>query len=300
MNVLVYHIVSGQSFFTGITLLILAVVASTVRHRLFSRVSFLGFVVGAIAVVVSSTAIPYWYYAVVIVVTLGWIAAVISKTFLRKAAIAAVIVWLIAALIELPFHLMPLLHRSPDRSIAIIGDSVTAGIGGDETSETWPSILAREHQLTVQDISHMGETISSALTRVKVNPITAPVVILEIGGNDILGSTSSAQFINDLNALLKILVASNRQIVMFELPLPPFCHEYGRAQRVLAARHNVVLIPKRIFLSVIANRNSTLDSIHLSQAGHQLMADSVWRLLKSAFGDSSADLAATRLKDQTF
>ena len=70
---------------------------------------------------------------------------------------------------------------------------------------------------------------------------------------------------------------------MFELPLPPFCNEYGRVQRSVAAKYNARLVPKRIFLSVIAGRDSTLDTIHLSQAGHQFMADCVWRFVKSAF-----------------
>lgn len=70
---------------------------------------------------------------------------------------------------------------------------------------------------------------------------------------------------------------------MFELPLPPFYHEYGRIQRAVAAKYHVLLVPKRIFLSAIAGSDSTLDSIHLSQSGHEFMADCVWRLVKSAF-----------------
>ena len=75
---------------------------------------------------------------------------------------------------------------------------------------------------------------------------------------------------------------------MFELPLPPFCNEFGRAQRNVAAKHNVILIPKRVFLSVIAGSDSTLDSIHLSQSGHQFMADCVWKLVRSAFSSESS------------
>ena len=48
---------------------------------------------------------------------------------------------------------------------------------------------------------------------------------------------------------------------------------------------SVLLIPKRIFLSIIAGNESTLDTIHLSQSGHQLMADCVWRILSSGIPD---------------
>ncbi|HUS39386.1 MAG TPA: GDSL-type esterase/lipase family protein [Pirellulales bacterium] len=288
MNWLVYHIVSGHAFFTGVTLLIIAAVSSTRSHPIVRRVTVLTFLVGVIAVVVSSTAIPYWYYGIAVVATLAWIASRYRKRWRRWAPYAVSSVWLIAAFIELPYHFTHALRPTPTRTITIIGDSVTAGVGGDETAETWPSILAREHSLQVQDISHMGATAASALKRAKSHSIKSYLVVIEIGGNDLLGSTTSSQFARDLDALLAHLAAEDRQLIMFELPLPPFYHEYGRVQRSVAAKHNVALVPKRVFLSVIAGSDSTFDTIHLSQSGHQFMADCVWRLVKSAFEPNSA------------
>jgi acyl-CoA thioesterase I len=283
MNWLVYHIVSGQSFFTGIVLIVIAAFASTWTKPVFSRITVLSFLIGVIAVGVSSTAIPYWYYAVAVIVTLVWIATRFKKEWRRQAACWMAGAWLIAALIELPYHLTYSLKPATTRTITVIGDSVTAGVDGDETSETWPSLLARQHQVEVQDISHIGETAASALKRVQTQSIESAVVVVEIGGNDILGSTTTAEFARDLEALLAALEFPGRQVIMFELPLPPFCHEFGRIQRTVAARHNVTLIPKRVFLSVIAGSESTLDTIHLSQSGHQFMAETVWSLVEDAF-----------------
>jgi len=283
MNWLVYHIVSGHAFFTGVTLLVIAALASTRPAPVFSRITVLLFCVGMIAVIVSSTAIPYWYYAVGVGITVAWIASWFKKQWRCWTPYAVVVFWIAAAIIELPWHFAPSLNPVLSRNITVIGDSVTAGVGGNERSETWPEILAREHDLDVQDISHVGETAASALKRAGLRPISSPVVVLEIGGNDLLGSTTSRQFAIDLDALLTFVSRNDRQVVMFELPLPPFCHEYGRIQRSLAVKHGVALVPKRIFLSVIAGSNSTLDSIHLSQSGHQLMADCVWQLVRSAF-----------------
>ncbi len=58
MNGLVYHIVSGQAFFTGAALLVLAAFASTRTRPGFRRITALSFLIGVIAVVVSSTALP--------------------------------------------------------------------------------------------------------------------------------------------------------------------------------------------------------------------------------------------------
>jgi acyl-CoA thioesterase-1 len=167
--------------------------------------------------------------------------------------------------------------------MTVIGDSVTAGMGASDKSLRWPTLLAKEHNLNIQDISHPGETAASALKRAKSQQIASPVVILEIGGNDLLGDTTSAQFSRDLDGLLAYVCARGRQVIMFELPLPPFQNEYGRIQRSLARKHNVHLVPKRVLLSILAANDSTIDTIHLTQAGHECMAASVWELVKSAF-----------------
>jgi acyl-CoA thioesterase-1 len=283
MNWLVYHVVSGQAFFTGIALLVLAAYASTRSRPIFSRITVLSFLIGIIAVVVSSSAIPYWCYCVAGGVILTWIASGFKSNWRRPTAATKACILLILAFLELPYHFPHSLTPVKLRTLTVIGDSVTAGVDGDEKSETWPRLLARQHHIEVQDISHIGETAASALKRTKTQPITSPVVVVEIGGNDVLGSTTTTQFEGDLEALLSYIATPDRQIVMFELPLPPFYHEYGRIQRTIAAKYNVTLIPKRVFLSIIAYDDSTLDSIHLSQSGHQRMAETVWRSVGSAF-----------------
>lgn len=283
MNWLVYHIASGHAFFTGVGLVILAVLVSRRNKPIANRIAALAFLIGAIAITISSTPIPYLYYVVALVLTVAWVISRYVKSWNRWAPTAVVAVWLVAAALEIPYHMTPSLSPATERSIAVIGDSVTAGMGGRDKSKKWPAILANQLDLDVQDISHMGETAAAALKRVKKQQISASIVIVEIGGNDLLGSTTSAEFELDLDALLAYITAPNRQVVMFELPLPPFCHEYGRIQRSLARKHRVALIPKRIFLSVLAADDSTLDSIHLTQAGHDRMANGVWEIVRSAF-----------------
>ena len=285
---LVYHIASGHAFFTGIALVIIAALASTRSKSITKRITVLAFVVGAIAITVSSTAIPYWYYAVALLVTVAWALSRYLKKWRPWATFALIAVWTVAAVLEIPYHITPTLSPASSRSITVIGDSVTAGMGGSDKSERWPVLLAAGHNFTVQDISHMGETAASALKRAEGLQIASPVVLLEIGGNDLLSSTSSAQFSLDLDALLEHVSTQGRQIIMFELPLPPFNHEYGRIQRSLARKHKVLLVPKRVFLSILAANDSTLDTIHLSQAGHTRMAACVWQLVSSAFPAKNA------------
>ncbi|WP_298867968.1 GDSL-type esterase/lipase family protein [uncultured Gimesia sp.] len=283
MNPIVYHIVSGQAFFTGAALVILAALLSLGESPNAKRVTVLAFVLGLIAITVSSTPLPYWFCGVALVITLLWLWSGFAKKRRRGLAYALIGVWMLGMGLELPYHITPDLKPVNARALTVIGDSVTAGLGSGEKAETWPRILARKHNLQVQDISQAGDTVTSALKRVQEQPVNSTVVLLEIGGNDVLGATTTAQFEQALDALLTELEAPNRQLIMLELPLPPFYHDYGRIQRALAKKHNAALVPKRVFLSIIAGSDSTLDSIHLSQAGHQKMANVVWGFLKPAY-----------------
>ena len=283
MNPLVYHIVSGQALFSGVLLILVAAATSLQTGPVWQRVRVLTLTTGLIAVTVSSTALAWGWYVAATVSTCIWIASRWRVGWRKWAAMVLAGAWLVLAGIEAPYHITPQLQPASARSLTVIGDSVTAGIGGDEQSRRWPQLLASQHGLQVQDISHMGETAASALKRLQGHRIESDVVLLEIGGNDLLGSTTPAQFEHDLDQLLTHVAAPGRQLMMFELPLPPFSHAWGRIQRQLAARYQVALVPRRVFLSVLAGGGATLDSIHLSQSGHEQMADTVWKLTHAAW-----------------
>ena len=284
VNPVVFHIASGDSFFSGVAFLLASFALAQNSRSVLNRFTAVTFVVGVVAIAVSSTAIPYWIYSVASLATVVWMASRYIASWQKWAGIVVSVVWIAAVLVELPWHFTPEIDSVPRRSITIIGDSVTAGVGSDETSERWPQILEQEHSIAVLDISHVGETAAAALKRVRGYEINSPIIIVEIGGNDLLGGSPSAgQFAGDLDALLDHVTTSDRQVVMFELPLPPFHNEYGRIQRLAAEQHNVQLIPRRRFLSVLAVGDATLDTIHLSQTGHRRMADCVWSVIHSAF-----------------
>ena len=73
--------------------------------------------------------------------------------------------------------------------------------------------------------------------------------------------------------------AAQRTVAMFELPLPPFNNRYGDAQRRIAKRHGVLLVPKRVLIGILTSEGATVDSIHLSRRGHELMAETVWGII---------------------
>ena len=303
---LVKHIASGQAFFTGVGLFVLAVLLSKWGRRRWASVAW---AVGLLLVAASAMPLPLTYYLVMGVVSLAWIVAIRRQTHPPNSepaesenltaspapsrlarTLTGVFLggWLIGAGLELPYHVTPTIPGASSPRLTILADSVTAGMGEHE-AVTWPVLFASAHPIEVVDLSRMGATAASATRLAECHPPAEGIVLLEIGGNDILGSTTVGQFERTLDELLRTVSRPGRQVVMLELPLPPLFNEYGRVQRRLASRYDVTLIPKRFLLDVLLSESTTLDSIHLSQEGHQRMADRVWDLLRASFGDAGGE-----------
>jgi len=283
MSFVLYLFGSGGAFFGGAAMVLAGFFGRIhAKRNWIDRVSVFSTEIGLVFVVLSAVPIPYAAYAVAIGLTLLWLATEKSERKLwmaRRAWIRGGVVgaWVFAIAIELPYQFPPSVLSKGGESIHIIGDSVTAGLG-DEV-KTWPKILREQSRFDIHDYSQPAATTARAMSQAAKLPEKADLVIVEIGGNDLLGTTTSAQFEQDLNALLSRVRERSDTVLMFELPLPPLCNEYGRIQRRLAAKHQVHLIPKRLFIYVLASSEATSDSIHLTQDGHTRMASIVASLI---------------------
>jgi acyl-CoA thioesterase-1 len=290
MSWLLYLFGSGLAFYLGVSI-VLAAVGMLGRAGGGWRASLITIIalIGLIVIGLSAVPLSYWLYAAAFAVSLAWLLAereVVARLHGRRAALrlATAAIWIGAALLELPFHFAPRLAQQDNPPLLVIGDSISAGMGSG-AKRLWPELLPQH--VVVHNLAQPGATARSAVKQAEQSPATVGLVLVEIGGNDLLGETSPAQFERDLAQLLERVCNSQRTVLMFELPLPPLYNEFGRIQRRLAARHGVRLIPKRILMRVLAEGGATLDSIHLSDAGHQRLAEAVWTILEPACRERS-------------
>lgn len=284
-NFLLYHIASGHAFFTGCALIAGAIGSSLVStRRIAAYARTILALLGAALIAVSATPLFPSLYLVGGVLLAAWFVAdrpafpihARVKVFLRGGLAGVLIA---AVLSEVRYHVVPQIPFPEGTTLFVVGDSVSAGMS--ERENTWPRRLAATQEIDVQDFSRVGAVAESAMQQAeKVHG--AGVVLVEIGGNDILdpnGGTPVPEFERHLHELLKDLKRENRRVVMFELPLPPFANGYGVAQRSLATTHGVTLVPKRVLFGILTADGATVDTIHLSDKGHALMAETVRRLL---------------------
>ena len=288
MSLVAFHVAGGDALFSGVAFIVVACFGLLrCQSPRWAAVFRLLAVLGAILIATSATPLPPWFYAVWGAALVVWLGLPVSSTSRRWQPVRSTLPVLVVVLSLSAVTVEGVRHRRvtlpPQRfsTLAVIGDSVSAGmLGPDEP--VWPRQFEEIYGVRVLNVAEAGATARSARQQAERLPSEPLLVLVEIGGNDLLGSTSTEQFAVDLRRLLETVYRRGDTIVMLELPLPPLFNRYGRIQRELAAKYDVHLIHRRTFAGVLAAAEGTLDSIHLSESGHRRMAETIWQHLEPA------------------
>jgi acyl-CoA thioesterase I len=176
--------------------------------------------------------------------------------------------------------------------ILCLGDSLTAGYGLD-MSQAYPALLQRKidtlgWNFKVINAGLSGETTAGGLRRLDwFLKRRIDVLILALGGNDALRGVSLDHTEKNLDAILtqtRSRYPDARLVVAGMLIPPNWGREYFTQFRALfpklAKKHQARLIP--FLLEGVGGRAELNfpDGIHPTAAGHQIVADNVWRILK--------------------
>jgi len=286
MTPLAYHLAGGNVFFLGAILIAAGCAFSFFfRGGFLSVISRLAALLGIVAVIFSPTPLPGWLSFIWLLLVAVWLLvqnlkATSETKFTTICRSLALLLSLTVILSELPSHMKPSLPGGPYDKVVLLADSISSGLNPDE--KTWPKIIREEYGVTLLDFSRAGATVRDAIRMADSIPKGDCLVILEIGGNDLLSRRHADDFRKDLDELLKKVCLSGRAVLMFELPLPPLFTEYGKVQRELSKGYAVCLIPKRHFAKLLSGEGNTVDNLHLSAQGHRQMADVVWEIIKKS------------------
>jgi acyl-CoA thioesterase-1 len=283
MNLLVLSFADGTIFFIGLAIVVIAdLLLLRFRTGFFRLVYTLFALIGIIFVVISATPLPFWAYALWFLPAAGSLILgnlVRSPRNLRILAGALVLVATTGlVLAEAPYHRSPRIIVPRDKTVFVLGDSLSAGAGTGE--RCWPAVLEEIGDLSIVNLAEPGARVRSAIEQADRIVIPNSVVIVEIGGNDLLGGTDAGVFRDQLDRLISKLRSNHHEVLMFELPLFPFKNSFGKAQRDIAAKYGVVLLPKRFLTRVLGTEGGTLDGIHLSQKGQNALADVLVHVLQ--------------------
>lgn len=190
---------------------------------------------------------------------------------------------------ELFHRRMPEVRGPQSDRVLVIGDSISSGLGNRVLP--WPAIMRQMTGVEVRNISKPGATAADGLAMAAQVTPEDKLVLIELGGNDLIAGEPSDTISRALEGILAKLAAHNRVVVTFELPLIPEQVAYGQVQRRLATRYGVWLIPKRYFSNVIGGKDSTSDGSHLTEVGTRCMASVVMQAFLPVLKTPSTDRA---------
>ncbi len=285
MNPAALFLASGDSLYPGALLLGLAVMtARPSGSRRLQSLHSLAIWLGFSLIVMASPPVSGWMAVVFLAAFFLWFVAKgrvrgdLIWTRLRVTAAAILLVWLLAVpSSELLRRRMPRIHVDASYHLVVIGDSISSGI--DAHTPAWPTVLQRQTGVPVQNLSRAGAGIVEARAMASRVQSKDTLILIEIGGNDLLSGMSSAEFGQALESLLSSLSMPGRTLVMFELPLLPHKIGFGQMQRRLSTKYGVFLVPKHFFTRVLGGTDATSDGLHLSESGARQMATLVAQVL---------------------
>ncbi|MEN3336647.1 MAG: acyl-CoA thioesterase [Acidobacteriota bacterium] len=174
--------------------------------------------------------------------------------------------------------------------VIVLGDSLTAGLGLVPT-ESFPAVLQRRIDdarlpFDVVNAGVSGDTSAGGLRRLDWSlQDGARVLVLALGANDGLRGLPVRELKRNLASVIERAQAKGIVVVLAGMEAPPnygaeYATAFRQAYRDLAKQYHVPLVP--FLLDRVAGQPglNQADGIHPNVRGAQIVADTVWAVLK--------------------
>ena len=181
----------------------------------------------------------------------------------------------------------PLKAPSVEGTIVAMGDSLTAGLGVDET-EAYPAQLQKKlaaggHRFKVVNAGVSGETSSGALSRIDwvISALKPELIILETGANDGLRGIDPDVLRKNLDRIIAIIKANDIAVILCGMQMlpnlgPVFTRAFTDIYPEVAQKHAIPLIP--FFLEGVAGnpQYNKPDGLHPTAEGYRRIVDHIY------------------------
>ena len=169
--------------------------------------------------------------------------------------------------------------NSPPRPgpIVAFGDSLTQGAGAGGEQNSYPAVLSHRLGRPVSNAGIGGNKIADGARRLPgdVLRLKPGVVIVLLGGNDLLGQQDLDQSFRTLEALVQRIQAGGAMVVLVGINgLSPVGGLGGRYARV-AKRTGALYVPDVLDGIFMNSKMMTSDMIHPNAKGYALMAERI-------------------------
>jgi len=185
-----------------------------------------------------------------------------------------------------------------ENTILFFGNSLTAGYGLADISESFPSLIQDKIDslhlpYTVINGGVSGETSAGGNSRIdwllkeKIN-----VFVLELGANDGLRGISTKETTKNLQSIIDKVRTKYPEVklVLLGMQVPSnlgksYTTQFKEIYPALATKNNMALVP--FLLEGVGGVDSLnqRDGIHPTAAGDKIVAENVWKVLKNVLNE---------------
>lgn len=170
----------------------------------------------------------------------------------------------------------------PNEIIVAFGDSLTYGTGAAE-SESYPVVLGQLIGRKVVRAGVPGEVTAQGLARLPrvIEEHRPALMIVCIGGNDLLRRVDEAQVRRNLREIIRTIKARGVAVVLVGVPKPALITSAAAFYGELAKEFDIPYEGK-VVTDVLYQLELKADPIHPNAKGYRRMAEAIAELLKKA------------------
>ena len=179
-----------------------------------------------------------------------------------------------------PDHRLP--HLAKGDVVLAFGDSLTYGTGA-ETGQSYPAQLQQLIGRTVVNAGVPGETTAEGLVRLPeaLDEYHPRLLLLCLGGNDMLRHQDLAQTAENLRAMLRLARQDGIDVVLIGVPEPKLFSGPPSFYADIAKQFGVPY-EGAAFNDVLKNPKMKSDTVHANGIGYREVAERLAELLKGA------------------
>ena len=176
-------------------------------------------------------------------------------------------------------------------TILVLGDSLSAGYGLEDTRQGWVALLQKrlaEQKLPykVVNASISGDTTAGGLARLdaSLDQQRPAVLLLELGANDGLRGLSLQAMQRNLTTIVMRAKARGIKVVLIGMMLPPnygpaYTARFQHVYRQLAQEQQLPLVPFLLDGVALDPALMQSDQLHPTAAAQPRLLDNVWSVL---------------------
>jgi lysophospholipase L1-like esterase len=170
--------------------------------------------------------------------------------------------------------------RPTGESIICFGDSLTYGTGASPGMD-YPSQLSRLIGRPVINAGIPGDTTGTALARLERDVLSRSprIVIITLGGNDLMRGVSRAEAFRNLKTVIAAAQDQGALVIVGGIDLSIRGRGFSEGYRKVSEETGAVLVPD-ILKGLLGNPEKMSDAIHPNDAGYAVMAGYFYEAMK--------------------